>query len=281
MASALGALLVPAGLLAPQVIDPPASSSPVPVQPWVFPTATSEVLPTAQPTAAPTTVPVASPTSTVTTAMTPTQMIEAEPTQAVDSLPTAEPLYPHNLGRTILPMDEDYHSQLTETNLPNACGPTSLLMVLDYYGLEKSLEVVIAHHQEIPAAEGGYDPTCTVNGVCTSPDALVQVAESVYGLGVDARQGGTFTEVQNAILEGHPIIADVNWRLVPGNFGHFVVIYGVDASDETIYYHDPYDGSHRTATWAQFSAAWDGPIDVGDPLQPEGHRLWGVAIIAQ
>lgn len=278
LVTALAGLFTTAGLISQPAPTQAATPSALPTYsptaaPLIFPTPTSEAEPTdqAEPTfeAEPTLAPIVITEEAPVTQPTPTE-------EAV-----SEQIPPRNMDINILPMDEDYHSQLTETSLPNACGPTSLLMVLDYFGLEQSLDVVIAYHQAIPAEQGGYDPSCTKNGVCTSPGALVQVAQSVYGLSVDARHGWTFEDVQAALLAGNPIIADINWRLVPGNFGHFVVIYGVDAATGTIFYHDPYDGSQRSASWTQFYAAWNGPIDVGDPLQPEGHRLWGMAVIAQ
>jgi uncharacterized protein YvpB len=178
-----------------------------------------------------------------------------------------------------LPMEDDYHSQIYETSLPNACGPTSILMVLDYMGIEDSLEEVI-NSQDILPENGGYDAYCSANVVCMSPGALAQFASQRYGLQVEAREGWTFEEIHQSLAEGHPIIADIIWRLADVGPGHFVVIYGVDVSTEQIYYHDPYDGAEMVADWEDFANAWEGPIDVGDPLQPQGHHFWGMEILA-
>jgi uncharacterized protein YvpB len=176
-----------------------------------------------------------------------------------------------------LQMEDQYHSQINETSLPNACGPTALLMVLDYFELEESLSDVIQKHQFSPA-QGGYDPYCAANPVCTSPRALVHVAQEEYGLLADAHEGWTFHEVQESLAAGHPIIADIVWRMADEGPGHFVVIYGVDIEQQVLLYHDPYDGAEMTASWEEFSTAWDGPIDLGDPLQPQGYRLWGMSV---
>lgn len=176
-----------------------------------------------------------------------------------------------------LPMEDKYHSQISETTLPNACGPTSLLMALDYFDLEESLADVIQKHQFSPA-QGGYDPYCTANPVCTSPGALVQVAQEKYGLLVEAHEGWTFYEIQESLAAGHPIIADIVWRLADEGPGHFVVIYGIDIEQQILFYHDPYDGAEMAASWKQFSSAWDGPVDLGDPLQPQGYRFWGMSV---
>jgi uncharacterized protein YvpB len=176
-----------------------------------------------------------------------------------------------------LPMEDQYHSQISETQLPNACGPTSLLMTLDYFELEDALANVIEKHQFAPA-QGGYDPYCIANPVCTSPGALVQVAQEEYGLVVEAHEGWTFDEIQESLAAGRPIIADIVWRLADEGPGHFVVIYGIDPEQQMLFYHDPYDGAEMAASWEQFSTAWDGPVDRGDPLQPQGFRFWGMSV---
>jgi len=176
-----------------------------------------------------------------------------------------------------LPMDDQYYSQLTDTDRPNTCGPTSLLMILDYFNLEKSLDTVIRKH-EFSTAQGGYDPYCSANPVCTSPGALVKVAKEEYGLTVEAHEGWTFEEIRQSLALGRPIIADIVWRLADEGLGHFVVIFGIDTTQQTLTYHDPYDGADMTVSWEDFTAAWDGPVDRGDPLKPEGHRFWGMEI---
>jgi len=176
-----------------------------------------------------------------------------------------------------LPMDDQYYSQLTDTDRPNTCGPTSLFIILDYFNLEKSLDTVIRKH-EFPTTQGGYDPYCSANPVCTSPEALVRVAKEEYGLAVEAHEGWTFKEIRQSLASGRPIIADIVWRLADEGPGHFVVIFGIDTTRQTLTYHDPYDGADMTASWEDFTAAWDGPVDRGDPLKPEGHRFWGMEI---
>lgn len=176
-----------------------------------------------------------------------------------------------------LAMERQYASQLTDTDQPNTCGPTALYMVLDYFDVEDSLERAIDKHR-YPAEQGGYDPQCWANPICTSPGVLARVAREEYGLAVAEREGWTFDEVRQSLAAGRPVIADIVWRLGDGGLGHFVVIYGIDADRQTVTYHDPYDGAAIEASWDNFAAAWDGPVDPGDPLRPEGHRLWAMEI---
>lgn len=177
-------------------------------------------------------------------------------------------------------MDDSYHSQLTETKLRNACGPTSLLMVLDHYNLEDSLEKVIMNSRFSPK-QGGYDPACKDNKVCMSPGALVKVAKEAYGIQVEAREGWTLEQVYEELSKGRPLIADILWRLGSNGTGHFVVIYGVDLQKEMVYYHDPFDGARQESTWKEFSAAWHTTVDTGDPLKPAGHTGWGMVMRAE
>jgi hypothetical protein len=149
-------------------------------------------------------------------------------------------------------------------------------MVLDFYGLEDSLDVVIDKLQALPSP-GAFDPGCYVNTVCTSPDALTWLLYD-YGLQVTPHEKWTLSELFAAILRGHPVIVDILWDPSSSSFGHFVVIYGVNLDQELVYYHDPYRGREMTAYWDEFASLWEGRVDIGDPLKPEGHRFWGLEI---
>lgn len=172
-----------------------------------------------------------------------------------------------------------YHSQLNEPDGgPNACGPAALLMVLDYLGREKSLQKAVEVSKSIPPKDGGYDPACKANPVCTSAGALEEIASQTYGLTVEAHDGWNLEDIHGFLANRHPVIADVTVNLEPGRPGHFVVIYGINLNRQEIYYHDPYAGPNKTAKWtSRFARSWRGPVDIGDPLQPGGHHYWGMA----
>lgn len=176
----------------------------------------------------------------------------------------------------ILPMEKSYYSQIYDTAVANACGPTAAIMVLDFYGLEESLQVVIDKLRAMPS-EGAFDPGCYINTVCTSPYVLEGLLYE-YGLDVRSHENWTLPEVFAVVSNGYPIIVDILWDAETDSLGHFVVIYGVDLHQELIYYHDPYRGREMTASWGEFASLWEGRVDVGDPLKPEGHRFWGLEI---
>jgi len=170
----------------------------------------------------------------------------------------------------------------------SGCGPAALTMMLEYRGKESSPEEVARRLMEIPPEKGGYDPGCAANPVCTSPLALVRIAQD-YGLQVYAGDGWTLDQVKAALAHlVSPVIADVHFNLKQGGFGHFVVIYGYQEGGKTILYHDPYVGKEQQASWDPpsdggnegFNRGWgteEDPVDKGDPLRPQGHIHWGMA----
>jgi hypothetical protein len=178
----------------------------------------------------------------------------------------------------ILPMDDFYHSQLDDTDLPNACAPTAGFIVLDYLKRETSLDAVADLLMMEKPEHGGYDPSCERNVVCTSPMTLAQRLSYEYHLTIHTRQGWTLNAVYNALNRGHPIIADILWRTDGQGLGHFVVIFGVDKEEKLIYYHDPIEGESIVSTWQVFSERWSGPVDVGDPTYPQGFQYWGMEV---
>jgi hypothetical protein len=181
----------------------------------------------------------------------------------------------------ILPMDENYHSQIDDSDLPNACAPTAGFIVLDYLKRETSIDNVIDLLRSIEPEQGGYDPNCERNVVCTSPMALAQQLSQEYRITIHTRQHWTLETAHNALSNGHPIIADILYRLNMKGLGHFVVIFGVDLENELIYYHDPLDGESLVSGWQEFSARWAGPVDVGDPTYPQGFHYWGMEVYSE
>lgn len=183
--------------------------------------------------------------------------------------------------QVILPMDEHYHSQIDDTDLLNACAPTAGFIVLDYLMRETSIDNVIDLLRSIEPEQGGYDPNCERNVVCTSPMTLDQQLSHEYRITIHTRQHWTLETTHNALVRGHPIIADILYRMNMKGLGHFVVIFGVDLEKELIYYHNSLDGENMVSTWQDFSARWAGPVDVGDPTYPQGFQYWGMEVYSE
>jgi hypothetical protein len=199
-------------------------------------------------------------------------------TEALDiSAPTSTTDDP----RVILPMDDFYHSQLDEIDLPNACAPTAGFIVLDYLKRGTTIDEVAELLRMVKPEHGGYDPSCERNVVCTSPMTLAQRLSHEYHLTIHTRQEWTLDAAYNALERGNPIIADILWRIDGQGVGHFVVIFGVDKEEKLIYYHDPLEGESMVSAWQDFSVRWAGPVDVGDPTFLQGFRYWGMEVYSE
>lgn len=181
-----------------------------------------------------------------------------------------------------------YHSQLLETdstrwNPSITCLATALTMILDYYYFESDVNVINALVDDIEPDEGGYDPTCLTNPVCTSAASAVKVAEG-YCSTVTAGDNWSREDLIASLENGNPVFALVTSGLKPDSYAHAITIIGYIDDGETIMYHDPADDGdnpndkgNSTATWDELAASWAGPNDVGDPMQPEGHTYFGLA----
>ncbi len=133
-----------------------------------------------------------------------------------------------------------------ETLRGGYCGPASLKMVLEYWGINKSEEEV--------AIVCNRDPE-----LGTDENAIKKAAES-YGLKVEIENNASFDSIQNWLNRRVPVI--VNWftrgrsdygdQEVPD--GHYSIVVGLD--DEYIYLQDPEIGGLRKLERDDFMCVW-------------------------
>ena len=133
-----------------------------------------------------------------------------------------------------------------ETLFKSMCGPASLKMVFDYYGIEKSEE-------EIAKLAG------TTDDLGTDDQGIKKAAESL-GLKVEIRNESSFKDIQSYLDKKVPVI--VNWftrgridyddSQVPD--GHYSVVVGLDG--EFIYLQDPEIGKLRKINKSDFMKVW-------------------------
>ncbi len=126
------------------------------------------------------------------------------------------------------------------------CGPASLKMVFDYYGIEKS-------EQEVAKM-------CGINEELGTDDEGIKKAAESLGLKVEIKNEGTFENIQDYLSQKIPVI--VNWftrgridyddSQVPD--GHYSVVVGLD--DEYIYLQDPEIGKLRKIGRNDFMKVW-------------------------
>ena len=133
-----------------------------------------------------------------------------------------------------------------ETLFKSMCGPASLKMVFDYYGIEKSEE-------EIAKLAGATED------LGTDDQGIKKVAEELE-FKVEIKNGSTFEDIQIWLDKKVPVI--VNWFTRGRNDyedlevadGHYSVVVGLD--DEFIYIQDPEIGKIRKIEREDFMKVW-------------------------
>ena len=126
----------------------------------------------------------------------------------------------------------------TKTPAPgSACGPTSLSMIVDYFGKGKAESVV----SNIYKVSG-----CTkANG--TGHSGLQKAAES-YGLKASWHYSSTQAYCRQQLEAGKLMICHVNH--------HYVVLKGMDANGNVIINDPGRRVVHRTMSWSEFASWW-------------------------
>lgn len=126
------------------------------------------------------------------------------------------------------------------------CGPASLKIVLDYYGVQRN-------EREI-AERCGRDKNLGIN------DMAIKRAARFYGLDVEIKNKASFADIQRWLNKGVPVI--VNW-FTRGRSdyndsevsdGHYSVVMGLDSKN--IYLQDPEIGAMRTIRKNDFLRVW-------------------------
>ncbi|MEK7574900.1 MAG: C39 family peptidase [Patescibacteria group bacterium] len=144
-----------------------------------------------------------------------------------------------------------------ETLHAGMCGPASLKIVLDYYGLIKA-EQELAELTGVTADMGTDDKN------------IIRVAES-FGFKTVVKNESDFSDIESWLAKGVPVI--VNWFTkgrsdYPDSVvaeGHYSVAVGLD--DENVYLQDPEIGALRVFTRRDFMRVW---FDFrGEYIKPE------------
>ena len=133
-----------------------------------------------------------------------------------------------------------------ETLHANMCGPASLKIVFNYYGLVKS-------EQEIAKLTG------VLNGIGVGDKDPVRVAENL-GFETFIKNDSDFSDIEMWLAKGVPIIVDwftrgrSEYPLTEMADGHYSVVVGLD--DEKIYLQDPEIGGLREIERNDFMKVW-------------------------
>ena len=130
-----------------------------------------------------------------------------------------------------------------ETLHAGMCGPASLKMIFDYYGVEKT-------EAELALLCG------TTKELGTNDAGLKKAAESL-GFTVEIKNNSSFEDIQTWLDKKVPVIVD--WFTRGGNEseiadGHYSVVIGLDR--EYIYLQDPEIGGSRKIAREDFMKVW-------------------------
>lgn len=142
------------------------------------------------------------------------------------------------MGPTTLWLSIPHRSQYdrspyAETN----CGPASLGMILDAYGLRYGTDPL---RREVNRAQGTSDPE---EGTALAAIAEVGRRAGLFPMGLYARPGvfkrWTLGELREQLEEGRPVITLVRYAALPGatldlGLDHYIVLSGL-AGDQFIY----------------------------------------------
>lgn len=126
------------------------------------------------------------------------------------------------------------------------CGPASLKMVLDYYGVQKSEEELAKMCK-------------TTKELGTSNENLKEAAESL-GFKVEIKDDSTFEDIHDWLNKKVPVIVDwftrgrADYDDSDISDGHYSVVVGLD--DKYIYLQDPELGKIRKIEKEDFMTVW-------------------------
>lgn len=247
----------------------------------VLPTATYTVTrtpapvrtPAPSPTPAPTKPPTRAPTHTATATATATATVSPTATQPpptatrtpveLPTLPRADAAVRGWLEGALLALDVPIRSQLdgSEYQASN-CGPASLAMVLDAFGVHASIPGLrnLANRRQ-----GTYDRE---SGISLPVLADVAAGAGLRPLGLvdnGAFRRWSVDDVRGEVRRGHPVITLVRMRELPDHAGsradtdHYVVVVGLDG--DRLLVNDPARagelGFRRPLTAVELERAWD------------------------
>ena len=120
---------------------------------------------------------------------------------------------------------------------PELCGPASLKMVIDFFGIEKTEDEL--------AELAGYIPT---KG--TTSEGIINAAK-ILGFNAFQKDFSEIKDIEDYVANKNiPVIVD--WFSIDG--GHYSVIVGVD--NKNIYMQDPESIEMKTFELETFKAVW-------------------------
>ena len=119
------------------------------------------------------------------------------------------------------------------------CGPTTLAMVLDYYGQKSDMEILTS--QILTESKNGSLQSNMIGGARRQ--------------GMMAMTLSGFSDLLKEVDAGHPVIIFENLALSWWPQWHYAVVYGYDLDRQLVYLHSGKDQS-ISLSFARFEADW-------------------------
>jgi len=126
----------------------------------------------------------------------------------------------------------------------SVCGPTSLAMCLEYYGLKKATLDVGVKMGAVNSAKNTF--------LGTDPFKILAAAKAYGFNGSEYNDSGSVDWLKKMTEKGFPVVFNAVTSEWPG--GHYMVCTGVKGN--TVYFNDPAIGTERTYSISQVKAIW-------------------------
>lgn len=142
------------------------------------------------------------------------------------------------ISLNVKPFQETLHADM--------CGPASLKIVTDYYGVNKSEKELAELCNLVP-------------GLGVDDKSIANAAEKL-GFKVEIKNEASFEDLENWLKKGVPVIVDwftrgrQDYDDSEVADGHYSVVIGLD--DEYIYLQDPETGGERKIDREDFMKVW-------------------------
>lgn len=145
-------------------------------------------------------------------------------------------------------------NQLDPANGPlgsEACGPTSLNMIAEFYGINIPTSVVMADAQTTQTGTSLSSLEAAAKQI-----GLTNITDNsgfISGVGILATGGSSaMSGLTDAVTNGSPAI--VNIDLDPYSGGHAVVVTGI--TSDSVYINNPWNGQSQVIATDQFMSMW-------------------------
>ena len=166
----------------------------------------------------------------------------APPTRPIIHAPDPETVSPS--ASTSLPQFTLLQGVRHEYQGWNNCAPSSLGMVLSYYGRTEAQAEVAPFLKSDP------------NDKNVSPHEFTAYVESI-GFQTHVGVGGDLDLLKRLLVAGYPVIVEFWFEPEPNDgMGHYRVLFGYDERSETFQAHDSYLGPNVTVSYPDLDSGW-------------------------